>query len=137
MKNRPSFFFLELSLSLIILTISMSIVFSVFSHTASINQANQAHYKMIETMINYSEDLRNPDGVTLLQLLKDSAVFTFNSKGELDSSADDYSLSISKTSSTINQIVYQKSHLVLKKQDGSIITEYDVSVVLESNNENQ
>ncbi len=137
MKNRPSFFFLELSLSLIILTISMSIVFSVFSHTASINQANQAHYKMMETMINYSEDLRNPDGVTLLQLLKDSAVFTFNSKGELDSSADDYSLSISKTSSTINQIVYQKSHLVLKKQDGSIITEYDVSVVLESNNENQ
>ena len=137
MKNRPSFFFLELSLSLIILTISMSIVFSVFSHTASINQANQAHYKMMETMINYSEDLRNPDGVTLLQLLKDSAVFTFNSKGELDSSADDYSLSISKTSSTINLIVYQKSHLVLKKQDGSIITEYDVSVVLESNNENQ
>jgi len=137
MKNRPSFFFLELSLSLIILTVSMSIVFSVFSHTAEMNQANQAEYKMMETLINYSEDLRNPGGVTLFELLKDSNTFTFNADGELDPIADDYTLSFTKTLSTLNLITYQKSHLTLKSHDGKIITEYDVSVVLELNHENQ
>jgi hypothetical protein len=126
MKNKQlHFFFLEFILSLIILTVTLLVALSMFTNAARLHAQTQAVRKLSQEMVMTAETLRNPTTEWPYEGIRQSVTTTYDSKGELSTTATDYTLTIDyDTRQTLN-----KARLILTDHDGKVLLTLKVNAL--------
>jgi len=126
MKNKQlHFFFLEFILSLIILTVTLLVALSMFTNAATLHSKTQVLRKLSQEMVMTAETLRNPTTEWPYEGMRQSVTTTYDSKGELSTTATNYTLTIDyDTRLTLN-----KAQLILTDQDGKVLLTLKVNAL--------
>jgi len=126
MKNKQlHFFFLEFILSLIILTVTLLVALSMFTNAATLHSKTQVLRKLSQEMVMTAETLRNPTTEWPYEGMRQSVTTTYDSKGELSTTATNYTLTIDyDTRLTLN-----KAQLILTDQNGKVLLTLKVNAL--------
>jgi len=128
MKNKQlHFFLLEFTLGLIILSVTLLVVFTMFTKAASIHTETEALRQLSETVIMKAETLRNPTTLwpSSNQVIIETTMYDL--KGKVTETDAHYILTITyQPNSTLNQ-----AELVLTNQDKVILIQMKVSTLSE------
>ena len=101
MRNKQfHFFLLELTLSLIILSVSLVVAFTLFTTSASTHQETEVLRKLSETMVLKAEELRNPLTLWSTETGIKSLISTYDVLGNPSTTQIKYTLTIT-TESTL------------------------------------
>ncbi len=128
MKNKQLHFFLfEFTISLIILSVSLLVAFTLFTKAAVYHSETQALRKLSEAIVIQAEHLRNPSTIWPSTDQSKVVTSTYDVKGKQSESDVHYTLTITyEPNSSLNQaefVLTNKANVILLQMKVSTLSE--------------